>query len=156
MPRPACPLCGDHFSVVRVSALYRHASPADAACWQPPPAPAIVHRWSVTAIGVGLVVFAATGFAVFWLCLALCGAVLVELFHLWDGAEEHRAYRAARARWEATYYCTTHDSVFVAGASETSPREYAKGMPWAPPMAATGSANLDVADADRAPLPARA
>jgi hypothetical protein len=115
MLRPLCPRCGDNFSVARLSALARNASFPHAALWAPAARPPTRGRWFVSAVIVGLFLCAATGFTLLWPAMAISLGICAEVLASWERPEAPAADKQARARWEAAYYCGTHDRVFLIG-----------------------------------------
>ena len=112
MARPSCPLCGDSFSVVKVSSLARRPYLPHAAAWDPPAAPGGTGRYVLLSAVAALGLYICTGRALLCSVLALCLGVIAELVVAWDRADAYDAYRQARARWQTAYYCSTHDRVF--------------------------------------------
>ena len=127
MARPCCPLCADAFSVAKVSAIARSDLLPLAAVLQPPSAPGAVGRYLLPSLVAAAGLYVLTGFALLCPALVLCGGVLAELFLSWERADEGAAYQHARACWQAAYYCSTHDTVFLPGEPMTvSPEQFAQ------------------------------
>jgi hypothetical protein len=127
MARPLCPRCGDNFSVARLSALARNPSFAHAALWTPAAAPPARGRWLVPATMVGLFLCVATEFTLLWPAMTFSLGICAEALAAWERPEAHEADEQARARWEAAYYCGTHDWVFLVGrGAGCSPEQFAQ------------------------------
>jgi hypothetical protein len=115
MARPCCPLCQDAFSVAKVSAIARSDLLPLAARWQPPAAPGALGRYMLMALIGAAVLYVLTGFTLLCPALVLCSGVIIELVVRWEREDEAAAYRHALACWQAAYYCSTHDTVFLPG-----------------------------------------
>jgi hypothetical protein len=115
MARPCCPLCQDAFSVAKVSAIARSDLLPLAARWQPPAAPGALGRYMLMALIGAAGLYLLTGFTLLCPALVLCSGVIVKLVISWEREDEAAAYRHARACWQAAYYCSTHDTVFLPG-----------------------------------------
>jgi hypothetical protein len=116
-------LCGDTYSVVQVSRLYRAQYafpdaplPEQPPLWElvaPPRLPAAPGRYLGLAALIGALLWVVSGFTLLCLALPLCvGAAIEGVLH-WEQVQELDGYRRARAVWRAAYYCTTHDRVFL-------------------------------------------
>ncbi len=126
MARPNCPLCGDSFSVVKVSSLVRRPYLPHAAIWDPPMAPGGLGRYVLPSAVAALVLYMCTGPALLCAVLVLCAGVIAELVMAWERADADAAYRQAKVRWESAYYCSAHDQVFgVAERFLCSPERFA-------------------------------
>jgi hypothetical protein len=112
MARPSCPLCGDSWSVVKVTSLARRPDLPHGTVWDPPRAPGGLGRYVLTSAVAALVLYVGTGGALLCSVLALCAGVIAELVMAWERADTYEAYRQAQARWQTAYYCSTHDRVF--------------------------------------------
>jgi hypothetical protein len=115
MARPCCPLCQDAFSVAKVSAIARNDFLPLAALWQPPAAPGALGRYLLMALIGAAGLYLLTGFTLLCPALVLCSGVIIELVISWEREDEVAAYRYALACWQAAYYCSTHDTVFLPG-----------------------------------------
>ena len=121
MARPVCPACRDNFSVGKVSALYRRRTSTFAEWAAPPSAPRTTGGFFAIGAIAGLVLFIVTAFTLIWLCMALSAGILAEMMESWNKAQAQDDYRRAMERWNAAYYCGTHDAVFIAGEWRTRP-----------------------------------
>jgi hypothetical protein len=128
MARPACPLCADAYSVVKISRLHRTQpvfpepetpeQPLLPDSVAPPGRPAAPGKYLGLAAVIGVLLWVASGFTLLCLALALCiGASLEAALH-WDQVQALDAYRRAQAIWRAAYYCSTHDRVFLPETAE--------------------------------------
>jgi hypothetical protein len=76
---------------------------------------------------VGLFLCAVTEFTLLWPAMTFCLGVCAEALASWERPAAHEVDEQARARWEAAYYCGTHDWVFLVGrGTGCSPEQFAQ------------------------------
>jgi len=132
MARPNCPICQDHVTVGRLSALSSELWD-EPDIWVSPYTASAVGRWALLAALIGGLLWLASGFAAVWPSLALCVGVLVEVVTYWDRQQLQEADHAATECWRAAYYCGFDRAVFIPGDTATyTPREFAELL-WGTP-----------------------